>query len=79
MAIEKALLEQARTGKDIRRSAGAGDAVANKVKQVAFDNDLLSEEENNGSKDEASEMSDDESGEFDDDEEFGESEDDSNE
>lgn len=79
MAIEKALLEQARTGKDIRRSAGAGDAVANKVKQVAFDNDLLSEEENIGSNDEASEMSDDESGEFDDDEEFGESEDDSNE
>ena len=78
MAIEKALMEQARTGKDIRRSAGAGDAVANKVKQVAFDNDLLSQE-NNSSEDEASEMGDDESGEFDDDEEFGESEDDSNE
>lgn len=79
MAIEKALMEQARTGKDIRRSEGAGDAVANKVKQVAFDDDLLSEEDNNSSEDEASEMSFDESGEFDDDEEFGESENDSNE
>ena len=79
MAVEKALLEQARTGKDIRRSAGAGDAVANKVKQVPFDDDLQSEDDDNGSECEASDMGGDESGEFDDGEEFGESEDDSDE
>jgi hypothetical protein len=44
MAIEKALKDQDRIGKDLKKSEGAGVAVAGKVTKVAIDEDLQSEE-----------------------------------
>lgn len=70
MAVQKALKDQDRIGKDLKKSEGAGVAVSGKVQKVAIDQDLQSEEE--------SEMGDDEEeGEFGDDDEEGEQEDDS--
>ena len=40
VAIEKAIKEQERIGKDTKKSEGAGEAVAGKVKKVEFDDDL---------------------------------------
>ena len=45
VAIEKALKEQERIGKDTKKSEGAGEAVAGKVKKVEFDDDLQSQDE----------------------------------
>ena len=40
VAIEKALKEQEKVGKDLKRAEGAGESVANKLKKVQFDEDL---------------------------------------
>lgn len=66
IAIEKAIREQEREGKDARKSDKAGDAVAGSLKQVKYDDDLQSD-----SDEEADDDSDDgdmEEGEYDDEE-----------